>query len=151
MSEVLIRPARPGDAERLREIARAAYAKYIPRLGREPTPMSADYAAAVAAGRAVVVVRGDTLLGYLIGRVEDDGSYFIENIAVDPDCQGEGSGARLLRYTMAEARRLGRSALRLSTNAAMTENRALYARFGFVETHRLVEQGYDRVYMRLSL
>ena len=72
MSDALIRPARPDDATRLADIARAAYAKYIPRLGREPAPMSADYAAAIADGDAAVIVRGQTILGYLIGRPYGD-------------------------------------------------------------------------------
>ena len=30
----------------------------------------------------------------------------------------------------------------------MTENIALYLRLGFAETHRAVEDGYERVFMR---
>jgi len=52
---------------------------------------------------------------------------------------------------MAEAKRLKLPALWLFTNKLMTENLALYAHIGFVETHRTVEHGYDRVYMRLSI
>ncbi|MGN6573974.1 MAG: GNAT family N-acetyltransferase [Pseudolabrys sp.] len=148
--DALIRPARPDEAGRLAEIARAAYAKYVPRMGREPAPMTADYAAAIAAGHAVVIARADAVLGYLIGCVDGD-AWFIENIAVDPACQGEGLGATLLRHAMTEARRQKLTALWLFTNAAMTENLAIYARLGFVETHRAVEHGYNRVYMRLSL
>jgi hypothetical protein len=33
----------------------------------------------------------------------------------------------------------------------MTENIALYTRIGFVETHRISEKGYDRVYMTKQL
>jgi hypothetical protein len=33
----------------------------------------------------------------------------------------------------------------------MTENLSLYARLGFVETHRAVEQGFSRVFMRRAL
>ena len=40
----LIRQAMPEDAARIRAIARAAYAKYVPRIGREPPPMVADFA-----------------------------------------------------------------------------------------------------------
>jgi len=40
-----LRPARAADVPRLAEIARAAYARYVERLGgREPRPMSEDYA-----------------------------------------------------------------------------------------------------------
>ena len=145
-----IRGARPADAPRLEAIARAAYATYVPRIGREPAPMSADYAAAIAAGHAIVISRGQELVGYLIGRRDAD-TYFIENIAVDPAFEGRGLGRTMLRHAIAEARRLKLSALWLFTNAAMTENLGLYAHLGFVETHRAVEHGYDRVYMRLSI
>ena len=33
----------------------------------------------------------------------------------------------------------------------MAENLCMYAHLGFVETHRVFENGFDRVYMRLSL
>jgi hypothetical protein len=33
----------------------------------------------------------------------------------------------------------------------MTENLAMYARIGFVETHRVIEKGFDRVYLRRDL
>ena len=147
---VTIRAARPADAPRLKAITRAAYAKYVPRIGRDPAPMSADYAAAIAAGHAIVISRGPVVAGYLIGRGNAD-SYFIENIAVDPAFQGHGLGATMLCHAISEARRLKLPTLRLFTNAAMTENLALYAHLGFVETHRVVEQGYDRVYMRFSI
>jgi hypothetical protein len=39
-----IRRARPEDAARIGAIARAAYVKYVPRIGREPAPMVADFA-----------------------------------------------------------------------------------------------------------
>jgi hypothetical protein len=42
-------------------------------------------------------------------------------------------------------------ALRLYTNAAMTENLLMYAHLGFVETHRATEKGFHRVYLRLAL
>jgi hypothetical protein len=43
------------------------------------------------------------------------------------------------------------SAIRLYTNAAMTENLSIYAHMGFVETHRAVEKGFNRVYLRWAL
>jgi hypothetical protein len=39
----LIRRPAPNDAACIRAIARAAYVKYVPRIGREPAPMLADY------------------------------------------------------------------------------------------------------------
>jgi ribosomal protein S18 acetylase RimI-like enzyme len=145
-----IRNARRTDAQRIGEIAREAYEKYVPRIGRSPAPMTADFAAEIAAGRVVVIEAEDAVAGYMIAWPEAD-AYFIDNIAVDPAWQGRGLGRRLMEHGAHEARRHARDAVRLYTNAAMTENLALYARMGFVETHRAVEQGFRRVFMRRAL
>jgi ribosomal protein S18 acetylase RimI-like enzyme len=145
-----IRKATEGDAAPMRAIARAAYAKYVPRIGREPSPMAADYEAAVAANRAVVIEAGGSIRGYMIAWPELD-AYFIENIGVDPACQGGGLGRCLIDHAVSQADRLGLPALRLYTNALMTENLSMYAHIGFVETHRVVEKGFHRVYLRWLL
>ena len=41
--------------------------------------------------------------------------------------------------------------MRLYTQEIMTENIALYTRVGYRETHRAVEQGLPRVFMRKDL
>ena len=145
-----LRAAAPADASRLREIARAAYEKYVPRIGREPAPMAADYAAAIAAARAVVLEADGAIVGYMVAWPETD-AYFVENIAVDPPRQGRGAGRALIDHAVREARRYGLAALRLYTNAAMHENLAMYAHMGFVETHRATEHGHNRVFMRWDL
>ena len=146
----LIRAARASDVFEIRRIAKAAYAKYIPRIGREPAPMAADYDADIAARRAVVIGTNGKLFGYMVAWPERD-AYFIENIGIEPQHQGSGLGRRLIEHAVGEARRAGLTALSLYTNEAMTENLAMYAHIGFVETHRLSEHGFRRVYMRLIL
>jgi ribosomal protein S18 acetylase RimI-like enzyme len=146
----LIRLATRDDAARIGGIARAAYAKYVPRIGREPAPMAADHDAEIAAQRVVVIEVAGAVSGYMNAWPEAD-AYFIDDIAVDPGCQGQGLGRRLLEHAAAEAGRLRLPALRLYTNAQMTENLSMYARIGFVETHRAIEQGFDRVHMRRAL
>ena len=42
-----LRRAIISDAVRVRELSRAAYAKWVPLIGREPLPMAADYDRAV--------------------------------------------------------------------------------------------------------
>jgi ribosomal protein S18 acetylase RimI-like enzyme len=144
---VSVRVARAGEASEIRRIARAAYSKYIPRIGREPAPMAADYEADIAARRAVVIEADEKLRGYMVAWPEGD-AYFIENIGIEPQHQASGLGRRLIDHAVAEARRAGLSALSLYTNEAMTENLAMYAHIGFLETHRLDEHGFRRVYMR---
>jgi ribosomal protein S18 acetylase RimI-like enzyme len=145
-----IRGARAGDAGRIGEIARAAYGKYVPRIGRAPAPMVADFATEIAAGHVAVIEAGDTVAGCMIAWPQADG-YFIDNIAVDPAWQGRGFGRRLMDHGEREARRHALDGIRLYTNAAMTENLTLYGRMGFVETHRAVERGFSRVFMRRAL
>jgi ribosomal protein S18 acetylase RimI-like enzyme len=146
----VIRIARTDDVVRIREIARGAYASYVPRIGREPAPMVADYDADVRAGRIVVIEVERNVIGYLVAWPEND-AYFIENIGIEPQLQGKGWGRRLMNHAATEAAHLGLPALRLYTNAAMIENLSMYAHFGFVETHRVMEDGFNRVYMRLNL
>ncbi len=44
---IRLRRAVPADAVTIRELTRAAYAKWVPIIGREPRPMMADYDVAV--------------------------------------------------------------------------------------------------------
>jgi ribosomal protein S18 acetylase RimI-like enzyme len=115
----LIRKATAEDTARIGAIARAAYAKYVPRIGREPPPMVADFAAEVAAGHVVVIETAGAVDGYMIAWPETD-AYLVDNIAIDPARQGEGLGRQLMDHAVGEARRRRLSAIRLYTNAAMT-------------------------------
>jgi ribosomal protein S18 acetylase RimI-like enzyme len=145
-----IRPATADDCARIAAIAHAAYVGYVSRIGRMPGPMLADFAAEIAAGRTVVIEEAGAVAGYMIAWAEPD-AYFIDSVAVEPARQGRRLGRALIAHAAATARRLGLPAVRLYTNVAMTENLALYARLGFVETHRAREDGFDRVYLRCDL
>lgn len=146
----LVRKASPDDAARIGSISRAAYNKYIPRIGREPAPMLADFAAEIAADHVVVIETAGMVAGYMVAWSETD-AYFIDNIAVEPLRQGQGLGRKLVDHAVCEARRLRLPALRLYTNVAMTENLSMYDHLGFIETHRVWEEEFHRIYLRLIL
>jgi len=141
----LVRPAEPGDVPAMTALVRAAYARYVERIGREPAPMTADYRAIVERGHGWVASAGPELLGLLVLEPAAD-HLLLENIAVSPAAQRQGVGAFLLGFADDEARRRRLPEVRLYTNAAMTENRAYYPRHGYHETHRESTDGFDRVY-----
>jgi GNAT superfamily N-acetyltransferase len=138
------RRARPDEAQAVRDLVRAAYAHYVPRLGREPAPMADDYAARIAAGQAWVLEQAGLIQGILVLEDTAEG-LLLDNIAVATP--GQGLGRVLLDFAETEARRRGHRRIRLYTNAAMVENIGLYARLGYTETHRAEQHGHQRVFM----
>ncbi|KAJ4386883.1 hypothetical protein N0V93_009782 [Gnomoniopsis smithogilvyi] len=146
------------DAPALQAMVNAAYTKYIPRIGRPPAPMNTDYAALIASSAEydVHVLRAgpdsDAVVGAIIlaDHAHDDAVH-VDNLVVDPAAQGRGYGRVLMDVAEVYAREKGRSALTLHTNEKMVENLGIYAKMGFVEVERRVEDGYHRVYFRKTL
>jgi ribosomal protein S18 acetylase RimI-like enzyme len=130
----------------------AAYFHYLARLGREPAPMLADYAALIARG-LVYVLREPAareVCGVLVIEPRNDGM-FIENVAVRPEHQHNGFGRRLLLFAEEQALSKGLNVMRLYTHELMTENIRYYRRLGYEEIDRRTEHGYRRVFMRKLL
>lgn len=143
-------PSRPEDADAMRTLARAAYEKYVARIGREPGPMGSDYESIAASGRALLVWRNAELVAFLVTEIEPD-ALLIENVAVSPDVQGSGLGSLLIAKAEDQALVAGKNVVRLYTHETMTENLDFYAHRGYVETHRSVEHGFSRVFMSKQL
>jgi ribosomal protein S18 acetylase RimI-like enzyme len=143
----VIRQARPADRAAVEAIVQAAYALYLPRIGKPPGPMLDDYAAHIAAGVVTVFEDDDGAVAAILVLVPQPDHLLLDNIAVHPDRQGHGLGRRLMAFAEQDARRRGFSELRLYTHQTMTENIALYTRLGFIETGRGHDGGYDRVFM----
>lgn len=140
-----VRPAVTADIPAMTALVTAAYRLYVPRIGREPAPMTADYAAIVAAGSAWVAEVDGRVAGLIVLVPESD-HLLLENVAVDPAMQGHGVGSRLLELADERARALDLPEVRLYTNVAMTENLGYYPRRGYVETHRAEDDGFQRVF-----
>ena len=148
---LILRRAAPADHAAVRALVRAAYAPYVPRLGREPAPMRDDYRARIAAGEVWLLAPEEGAPVGALVLVDEPGALLLDNVAVDAPEQGKGHGRRLIGFAEEEARRRGHPILRLYTNLAMTENIALYRRLGFSETWRGRERGFDRVFMEKRL
>ena len=145
-----IRPARADDVEGVRQLVRDAYAVYIPRIGREPAPMAADYGGLVREGVVTIAADEDAIVGVLVLRPRPS-SLLLENIAVAPTEQHRGIGRALMAFAEQRARELGLTKITLYTNARMTENLSFYSRLGYVEVGRRREQGFDRVFFEKEI
>jgi ribosomal protein S18 acetylase RimI-like enzyme len=140
-----IRRGRLDEVDVLRGIVQRAYERYVARIGRRPAPIDDDYAARVRHAQVSVAVTGGEPVG-LIVTVPFADHLLVDNVAVDPVHQGRGIGRALLAHAERIAAESDLGELRLYTNAAMTENLALYPRLGYRETDRRRADGFDRVF-----
>jgi GNAT superfamily N-acetyltransferase len=146
----LIRLASFFDERSIVALIDAAYRDYIPKLGRDPQPMTDDYAVLIEAGEVWVLGGAAGLDGVLVIQTAD-ASLLIRTVGIAPHRQRQGLGTRL----MGEAERLAKAAdictLRLYTNEVMTGNVELYERLGYTETHRTGPDGKQVIYMTKEL
>ena len=146
-ARVAIRPATGDDVDSIRALVERAYSRWVRLIGLRPAPMDADYAALVAAGDVFVLCEPD-VVGVLVLRPADGRALMVENVAVDPESQGNGFGPTLLEFADQQARERGVHELRLYTHELMTSNIELYERLGWTEYDRLLSNGFARVFMR---
>lgn len=146
----ILRLARADDLPAVRALVAAAYARYLPRMGRPAGPVTDDYAAHQSVDALQVLEEDGRIVGVLV-LIERDDALLLDNVAVAPDAQGRGHGKVLIAAAEATARARGYRRITLYTHATMTENRALYARTGWRETGRRREKGFDRVYFEKDL
>ena len=125
-----IRRGAAGDVDLIRSFTRAAYAKWIPLIGREPLPMAADYETALRQHRFDLFYK-DGVLAALIETITRDDHLHIQNLCVSPKFQRLGLGSQLLNYAQEMAKQKNLPALRLDTNKYFTGNVDLYLRHGF--------------------
>lgn len=144
------RAAERSDTELVTEIVRAAYARWVPVIGREPLPMRVDYGRAIEEHTIHVAEIGPEPVG-LIETILNPDHLWIENVAVRPERQGAGIGRQLLAFADDLARADGRSEIRLLTNGAFASNLRLYRSVGFVITHEEPFMDGMTVYMTKAL
>ena len=141
------RPGTRDDVDAIRTLVRAAYAKWVPILGREPGPMLADYATTIDERDFDLLLDGDALVGLIETEHKAD-HLWIENIAVHPERHGQGLGKRLLKWAEKRAEVAGTGELRLLTNQAMEANIKLYKKVGYkIDRTEPFHLGGTTVYM----
>ena len=145
-SNVEIRSAVLADAASIRALTRAAYAKWVALIGREPLPMQADYERAVAEHTIDLLIVDDALAGLVETIVRPD-HLWIENVAVAPEQQGRGFGHLLLAHAERRALHAGRPEIRLLTNQAFAANLEVYAKRGYIVNRTEPFRGGTTVHM----
>ncbi len=142
--------ALPTEAETIAALTDAAYTKYIPRLGRKPQPMTADYGQILAEHPVWLICVEGQPVGSIVLMAEPE-AMLIYSIAVSPQYQQHGLGARLLSWAEGQAQEAGFKLIRLYTNEHMQENIEWYKRSGYVETRREAYLGSTLVHMAKKL
>jgi GNAT superfamily N-acetyltransferase len=118
------------DALSVRRLTREAYAKWVPVIGREPRPMTADYVEAVQKHQIDLLYLDGELVA-LIEMILEAEHLLIENVAVSPSFQGRGLGRKLMAHAEEVAASLGYGEIKLYTNKLFAENVLLYLRLGY--------------------
>jgi GNAT superfamily N-acetyltransferase len=121
LKDTTIRRAGQPDAAAVRALTRSAYAKWVPLIGREPMPMTADYERAVRE-HMIDLLFVDAGLAALIETVNEIDHLLIENVAVAPPFQGRGYGRLLLDHAERLAASLRLPELKLYTNKRFVTN-----------------------------
>lgn len=150
MSGLVFRRAGPADAATVAAITAAAYAKWVPVIGRKPKPMIADYNAAVRDHLVELAYRDDKAVG-LIEMIPAADHLLLENIAIDPAAQGQSVGRHLMQRVEQHAIERSLPMVRLYTNKAFATNLDFYRRLGYaIEREEPFKEGFT-VYFAKAL
>ena len=151
MNDLVFRRAGEDDAEIVRALTHAAYAKWVPVIGRKPKPMNADYEHAVRAHLIELAYLDGELVG-LIELIPADDHLLLENLAVGPAHQRKGIGHRLMAHVEALTRAHGLKLVRLYTNKAFASNLAFYQSLGYtIEREEPLQKGGTLVHFAKAL
>lgn len=145
-----LRRAVAADAAAVRALTRDAYAKWVPVIGREPKPMTANYDTAVKLNRVDMAMIDGELAG-LIETIDRSDHLLIENVAVVSHRHGQGIGRALMAHAEGVAKAAGYREVRLYTNQRFEANVQLYLKLGYaIDREETSELGVT-VYMNKRL
>ena len=98
-----IRRATLADVPAITTLTHSAYEPYIPLIGRQPQPMTADYAQMVTDHGVWVLPLGEIIVGVLV-LIDESDALLIYSVAIHPTYQKQGLGRHLLDWAEAQAR-----------------------------------------------
>jgi GNAT superfamily N-acetyltransferase len=151
VSELTFRRANENDAETVRALTHAAYAKWVAVIGRRPKPMNVDYEHAVRAHQIDLAYLDGELAG-VIEIIPAADHLLLENLAVTPAHQRKGLGRRMMARVEALARARGLTLVRLYTNKAFASNLAFYQKLGYaIEREEPIKGGGTLVHLAKTL
>jgi GNAT superfamily N-acetyltransferase len=134
-AEYRIRPATLADIGALGAIETRAGERYrglVPDEIPQDHLTEATLLAAAAAGRLLVAeLRDDTIAGFALAALLDDGSAHLEELDVLPEYGRRGIGTELVAATCRWAKALGHPGLTLTTYRDVPFNAPFYVRLGF--------------------
>ncbi|KAJ5413172.1 hypothetical protein N7465_005477 [Penicillium sp. CMV-2018d] len=140
------------DIPAIKSMVNAAYSKYIERIGKPPAPMTEDWGQVICTREIFVLRDNERIVGSITFHADaQTTSLKIDNVVVNPTAQGRGYGYHMIKHAEVEAQNKGLSSVTLFTNVKMFENIGFYAKLGFVETDRRMEDGFERVYFYKKL
>ena len=143
---LLIRPARPEEAEAVVALLQRAFGEYRGKLRPESgalreTPQTIR--AAIKADTILLAERGGRILGCVSVRREDGGGY-AGRLAVEPMERGIGIGRALMAQAEVLARQLGVDRLRVDVRLKLRDNRAFFRALGYQEGAERCHPGFSR-------
>ena len=145
-----IRKANKSDSAWLSDCTRAAYAVYIPVLGREPLPMAIDYRIAIDEYEIWIAESRKERVGLLMLENQTD-HMVIYSVAVLPAHARHGVGRELLNHAEEVTKLHGHPFIRLYTNERMERNIAIYRKLGYVDSHVEQYNGSNVIHLMKTL
>jgi predicted N-acetyltransferase YhbS len=141
---LLIRPARPEEADAIVTLIHRAFGQYRGKLRPESSALleSADsIGAAMRTGTILLAVRGERILGCISVQRKADLAY-AGRLAVEPMERGAGIGRALMTQAESLARQIGAGRLRVDVRLKLRDNLAFFRALGFADGAQRCHPGF---------